>query len=157
MDTAEQLHEKKDKNDGPPVSVIGADIVIKGDLTASYGLQMEGRITGDIHCTTLIIGEKGTVEGKIRAERVRVLGTVDGGVETKDLAVEAAGRVSGEITYARLKVANGGTIQGTMTCVAQDAKAADAGRLKLVEPAAAAAPEQPPKPSPNPAGHVYIE
>ena len=112
------------------MSVIGADITITGNIEASVDLHIEGRVKGDVRCATLILGENSSVNGSIYADRVRVSGTVDGSVETRDLAIEATARVTGDVTYARLRVANGGVIEGQMKCkpVEED------GKLKLVEP-----------------------
>ena len=140
--------EQRQKSDAPSMSMIGADIVITGNIEAQVDLHIEGRVNGDVRCATLILGESSAVTGRIYAERVRVSGTVDGAIDTKDLAVEATARVTGEISYERLRVANGGVLEGTMKRRPVEETAADAGRLKLVEPPAAEA--QPPR-------AVYIE
>lgn len=120
------------------MSVIGADITITGNIEATVDLHIEGRVKGDVRCATLILGESSTVVGSIYADRVRVSGSVDGSVDTKDLAIEATARVVGDIVYSRLRVANGGVIDGTMKSKPIDDSAADAAKLKLVEPKAKA-------------------
>jgi cytoskeletal protein CcmA (bactofilin family) len=84
----------------------------------------------------LILGENSSVTGSIYAERVRVSGTVDGAVDTKDLAVEATARVTGDVTYERLRVANGGIVEGSMKRRMVEETSTDSSKLKLVEPAA---------------------
>jgi cytoskeletal protein CcmA (bactofilin family) len=118
-------------------SMIGADIVVTGNIEAEVDLQIEGRVNGDVRCATLILGEHSCVNGNVYAQRVRVSGTIEGSVETRDLAVEATARVSGQITYERLRVANGGIVEGSMTVKVSEEPLAEASRLKLVEPAAA--------------------
>jgi cytoskeletal protein CcmA (bactofilin family) len=117
-------------------SVIGADIVITGNIEASVDLHIEGKVTGDVRCTTLILGESSSVNGHIYAARVKVSGSVDGAIDTKDLAIEASARLTAEITYERLRVANGGAIEGTMRRRIPEENADDANKLKLVEPPA---------------------
>ncbi len=141
MDNADQ----RDKAERGQMSVIGADITITGNIEASVDLHIEGRVHGDVRCATLILGESSSVNGKIFADRVRVSGDVDGAIETKDLAVEATARVTGDITYDRLRVANGGVVEGQMKRKAVEEAAGD-NKLKLVEPAAAAAPAADAKP-----------
>jgi cytoskeletal protein CcmA (bactofilin family) len=97
------------------MSVIGNGILVSGNIEAQVDLQIEGRVQGDVHCATLILGERGSVLGNIFAERVRISGTVEGGVETVDLAIEATARVKGDVIYSRLRIANGGIISGSMT------------------------------------------
>src|SRR4051812_48650935 len=83
-------------------SVIGADIVITGDIEASVDLHIEGRVDGDVRCATLVLGDSSTIKGSVFADRVRIAGTVHGCVDTKDLAIEASARVSGDVMYERL-------------------------------------------------------
>lgn len=116
------------------VSVIGMDILVTGNIEAKVDLHIEGKVVGDVRCATLILGERSSVEGSIYADRVRVAGTVEGAIETTDLAIEAAARVKGDVTYSRLRIANGGVVEGTMKHVAAKDDAAGGGKLKLVEP-----------------------
>jgi cytoskeletal protein CcmA (bactofilin family) len=129
------------------MSVIGNGIIVTGNIEAEVDLHIEGRVKGDVHCATLILGERGSVVGNIFAERVRVSGTIQGGVETTDLAIEATARVDGDVSYSRLRIANGGIIAGTMTHKPLEESAADAPDSSVV----AESPGGPP-----PADH-YIE
>ena len=63
---------------GSTFSVIGTDVVIKGDISASADLHVDGRIEGDIACSSLVQGEDSTIEGSITAETARLAGTVKG-------------------------------------------------------------------------------
>ncbi|HEY0043732.1 MAG TPA: polymer-forming cytoskeletal protein [Allosphingosinicella sp.] len=139
--------DEDDITEGKSVSVIGPNITITGNIEATgdphmADLQIEGRVTGDIRCATVILTEGSAVSGSIFADRVRVSGRVDGGIDTKDLAVEPTARVSGDVIYDRLRVAAGGIVQGNMKCRA--AEAVEGSRLKLVE--ASPAPAGPPEP-----------
>jgi cytoskeletal protein CcmA (bactofilin family) len=107
--------ERTESTDRAPMSVIGADIVVTGNIEASVDLHIEGRVIGDVRCATLVLAESSYVHGRIFAVRAKVAGTVEGGLETKDLAVEASGRINGEIAYQRLRIANGGVIEGTVS------------------------------------------
>ncbi|MDT9598179.1 bactofilin family protein [Sphingosinicella rhizophila] len=127
--------EKPEKN---PVSVIGADIVITGNIESSLDqravdLHIEGRVNGDVRCATLILGEGSMIKGSIHADRVRVSGAVEGSVETRDLAIEAGARVTGDIVYERLRVANGGMIEGNIKCRTIEGNEGGGSKLKLVE------------------------
>ncbi len=144
MDQEEQAGELQ-------ISMIGADILITGNIEASADLQIEGRVVGDVRCATLILGESSSVMGSIHAERVRVSGQVEGSIQTKDLAVEATARVAGDVLYTRLRVANGGIIQGQLQYGGAEA-AAEPGKLKLVEPKLVE-----PKPEPVQPRAIYIE
>ena len=117
------------------ISVIGADIVVTGNIEAQVDLHIEGRVLGDVRCATLILGEKSSVTGSIYAQRVRVSGTVEGAVETRDLAIESGARVQGDVTYSRIRIANGGVVEGNMVYRPVDEEGAEANRLTLVQEA----------------------
>jgi len=99
---------------GAAFSVIGADVVITGNIRSSAVLHLEGQVVGDIECAELIQGETGKIEGAIRAEIVRLAGRSEGVVETRALFVESTGRMTGEITYETLAIAEGGELQGQL-------------------------------------------
>jgi cytoskeletal protein CcmA (bactofilin family) len=124
--------EAKDPAPKRDTSVIGADIVITGNIEASVDLHIEGKVIGDVRCATLILGESSSVNGHIYAARVKVSGTVEGAIATRDLAVEATARVTGDISYERLRVANGGMIEGNVSRRAPEA-GDEPTPLKLVE------------------------
>jgi cytoskeletal protein CcmA (bactofilin family) len=96
-------------------SIFGADVTVTGNIEASVDLHIEGQVIGDVHCARLVVAEGSYVNGRIFAARAKVSGTVDGGVEAKDLAVEASGRLTGDIAYQRLRISNGGVIEGKVS------------------------------------------
>jgi len=123
--------------EGKSVSIIGANITVNGNIEASgdpslADLQIEGRVTGDIRCATVVLVENSSVTGNIYAERARISGTVQGGIDTNDLAIEATARVGGDVCYDRLRIAAGGVIQGTMKW--KGAEVPETAKLKLVDP-----------------------
>jgi cytoskeletal protein CcmA (bactofilin family) len=143
--------EKEELQQQSSLSVIGANIIINGNIDAAsdpgeIDLQIEGRVNGDVHCATVVLTERSHVKGNITAERVRVSGTVDGGIQTKELAVEATARVTGDVVYEHIRIANGGIVQGNMKWnVASAGQTEERGKLKLVEG------------TPEPPQAVYIE
>ena len=132
--------ESRDKANTDAVSVIGNGITITGEVQCTTDLQVEGRVNGDVRCATLFLNVGGVIAGTVRADRVRVSGTVEGNIEAGDLAIEPTARVTGDILYSRLKVATGGVMEGTMKRRPTDDTIAlapePATPLKLVEPEA---------------------
>ena len=55
-------------------SVIGADVVIAGNINASAELHVEGRIEGDVDCAALIQGAESHIVGGVTAESARIAG-----------------------------------------------------------------------------------
>lgn len=114
-------------------SVIGAGITVTGNIEATDDLQVEGRVTGDVRCATLMLGEQSLIKGSIHATRVRAAGTVEGSIDTGDLAVEASARIHGDVTYDRLRIAAGGIVQGQLKHKASPEEETEASKLRLVE------------------------
>lgn len=128
------VSESRDRTAKDQMSVIGADIVITGDIAATVDLHIEGRVSGDVRCSTLILGEQSIVNGKIYADRVRVSGKVDGAIDTKDLALEATAQVAGDILYERIRISNGGVLEGHITRKPVDERTLEATEVKLAKP-----------------------
>lgn len=93
---------------------LSADVEIKGSLTFSNELLLEGRVEGDIlSSSTLIIGETAIVKGTISTLNVTVDGIVEGDIEAEERCeVKATGRVIGNITARRFSIEEGATFQG---------------------------------------------
>jgi hypothetical protein len=51
---------------GSTFSVIGADVVIKGDIAATADLHVDGTIEGDIKCASLVQGEASVAGPDVR-------------------------------------------------------------------------------------------
>jgi cytoskeletal protein CcmA (bactofilin family) len=130
-------------------SVIGTDVKIKGDVTASADLHVDGRIEGDITCASLVQGESSEVQGQIKAESARLAGKIVGSIHVRDLVILKSARVEGDVHYDALTIEQGAEVEGRLSYRTE--KAAPAAR-----PAAAGAPIAKPtenKPAENkPAG-----
>lgn len=101
-------------------TVIGEQTAITGDLAFTGGLHLDGRIVGNVHgqsdtYATLIVSEKGVIEGDVRVENLILNGTVNGDVYASQ-RVELAGnaRVSGTVYYSLLEMAMGAEVNGKL-------------------------------------------
>ena len=97
---------------GSTFSVIGTDVVIKGDISASADLHVDGRIEGDIACSSLVQGEQSTIEGSITAETARLAGAVKGTISAKQLVVLKSARLEGDVHYDALTIEQGAAVEG---------------------------------------------
>lgn len=93
-------------------SVIGADVVITGNISAKVDLHVDGRVEGDIACASLVQGESSTIHGAIVAESARLSGTVNGSVDARELVITASAQVTGDISYETLTIEQGGHVDG---------------------------------------------
>ena len=101
-------------------TLIGPQVVIRGDLQFSGGLHIEGRVVGrvlasDDQKSTLTLAENGSIEGEVRAPHVIVNGQLRGDLyagERVELAANA--RVQGNIYYKVVEMAAGAMITGRL-------------------------------------------
>lgn len=95
-------------------SVIGADVVISGNVQANAELHVEGRIEGDVDCAGLIQGAESHIVGGVTAESARIAGAIEGTVRVRQLTVERTARITGDVEYENITIENGGHIDGRM-------------------------------------------
>lgn len=95
-----------------PFSILGADVVVTGNISSSVDLHIEGRVEGDLSCAALVQGEGSEIKGAIVAETARLAGLVDGSIEARDLVIEASARITGDVVYQNLKIETGGKVEG---------------------------------------------
>ena len=93
-------------------SVIGADVVIRGNIEASADLHIDGRVIGDIACASLVMGESSNVEGEIVAESARISGSVVGTLRVRDLVVLRGANVEGDVSYETISIEQGAAVNG---------------------------------------------
>ncbi len=93
-------------------SVIGSDVTIKGDISASADLHVDGRVEGDIACASLVQGESSVIEGSIEAETARLAGRVTGSIHARELVVLRSARVEGDVHYDALTIEQGAQVDG---------------------------------------------
>jgi len=115
---------------GATFSVIGADVVINGDLHATVDLHIDGRIQGDVTCASLVQGEGSHIVGAVSAEQARLAGLIEGSLNVKTLIIEASARIAGDVSYESLSMAVGAQVDGRLAHI--DATAAVPQPLKLV-------------------------
>ena len=93
-------------------SVIGLDVVIRGNIEASADLHVDGKVIGNIACAALVTGEASMVEGEITAESARISGTVAGTVRVRQLVILKSARIDGDVSYETLSIEQGAGVNG---------------------------------------------
>lgn len=99
----------------PAFSVLGPDIAIDGDLTATADLHLDGRINGDITCAALVQGEASEVTGMVVAESARIAGRIKGSIAAGVLVIQKSARIEGDVTYGALTIEEGAQVDGKFT------------------------------------------
>lgn len=93
-------------------SVIGEDLTVEGNIISKGEVQLEGEIKGDVHCTSLVIGDKALVEGGVVAEDVIVRGRVVGSVRGHRVTLQSSSHVEGDIFHQSLAIEQGAYFEG---------------------------------------------
>jgi cytoskeletal protein CcmA (bactofilin family) len=107
---------------------IGKSVVIKGDLTGSEDLTIEGQVEGKIELrqNVLTIGANGKIKASIFAKAVVVLGEVTGDITASErVDIRDAGSVDGDLSAPRIAIADGAHFRGSIDMQRQGAKAPD--------------------------------
>jgi cytoskeletal protein CcmA (bactofilin family) len=97
---------------GSTFSVIGADVTIRGDITATADLHIDGTIDGDIKCAAIVQGEKSSISGAVVAESARLAGKVTGSITARELVILRTARIEGDVHYDALTIEQGAEVDG---------------------------------------------
>ncbi len=99
------------------VAHIGKSVLIKGELSGSEDLYLDGEVEGsvDLKQHSLTVGPHARVRANIRAREVIVHGKVDGNI-TGDEKVELkkSAVLSGDITTQRIMIEDGAYFKGAI-------------------------------------------
>ncbi len=95
-------------------SIIGADVVIQGNIVTGGELQIDGTIQGDVRATAIVVGPQGTVHGEVAGEEIYLRGRVIGPIRGSRVQVFAGAHVDGDIIHDSLAVETGAFCQGTI-------------------------------------------
>jgi cytoskeletal protein CcmA (bactofilin family) len=94
---------------------LGAGLQIKGQLTGSEDLQIDGKVDGPITLRghELTVGPSAQLNSEIHAGEVVVYGKVVGNVHARDrVDVKKDGSVTGDISTARISIEDGAHFKG---------------------------------------------
>ena len=98
-------------------ATIGRTLVIKGEITGSESLYIDGRVEGSItfkdHRVT--VGRNGVVQANIAAREVVIMGKVTGNVECSDrVDIRSEGTLTGDVVSQRISVEDGAMLRGSV-------------------------------------------
>ena len=93
-------------------TVIAKGLKIVGSVTAEGLIEVNGRIDGEIHCTSLIISRGAHVSGTIAADRVVVDGQVEGPIQGGEVILKSQSHVVGDIHSRSLAIESGAYFDG---------------------------------------------
>ena len=113
-------------------SIISSDVVVKGNVSTSGEIQLDGTIEGDVKSKNLTIGENGTVKGKVTADDVIVKGSVNGSIVGRNVRLERSAKLNGDICHQTLSIEAGAYIEGNLTHQSASSNAAPGNVTKVM-------------------------
>lgn len=119
------------------VATIGKSVVVKGELSGSEDLIVDGEVEGSITLRgqSLTIGPNGRVRANIEARNVIVHGRLDGDIHATDrVDLRKSASLSGDIATARISIEDGAFFKGGI-----DIQRPESGKQETKPQASAAA------------------
>src|SRR3954464_2344866 len=96
-------------------ATIGKSLVIKGEVTGSESLYIDGKVEGSIQLpgNRVTIGRNGQVSANINAREVVVLGKVRGNLNASDrVDIRNEGSLTGDVVAQRISIEEGAFFKG---------------------------------------------
>jgi cytoskeletal protein CcmA (bactofilin family) len=96
-------------------ATIGKSLVIKGEVTGSESLYIDGRVEGSINLpgNRVTVGRNGIVSANINAREVVVLGKVKGNLTASDrVDIRNEGSLTGDVVAQRISIEDGAFFKG---------------------------------------------
>ncbi|MEM9043232.1 MAG: polymer-forming cytoskeletal protein [Pseudomonadota bacterium] len=110
----------------PSPSLLSNDLVIKGNISTTGDIQIEGTIEGDVRAHLLTVGENAVIRGEVVADDVVVNGRVAGRVRGLKVRLTASAKVEGDIVHATIAIESGAHFEGSVQ--RQEDPLGDAGK-----------------------------
>lgn len=101
-------------------TLIGAGTVLSGDIVFSGALRIDGEVRGNVRTRdarsgTLVIGERGRIEGDVNVARLVVHGVVTGRVDACELVqLRATARIDCDVVYTLAEIDPGAVVSGQL-------------------------------------------
>src|SRR5579872_7241619 len=124
-------------------ATIGRSVVIKGDISGSESLYIDGRVEGTINFTDsrVTIGRNAVIVANVTAKEVVVMGTVTGNIHCTDrLDIRSEGTVTGDVVTPRVSIEDGALVKGSVE-VRTEKRPQNEKAQAQAKPAEAAKPE----------------
>jgi cytoskeletal protein CcmA (bactofilin family) len=106
---------------------IGKSVVVKGELSGSEDLYVDGQVEGSISLknNSLTVGPHGQIKASVEAKGIVVQGKLEGNVIATDrVDLRKSAIVTGDITTQRISIEEGAYLKGKVDIQGKAEKAA---------------------------------
>jgi cytoskeletal protein CcmA (bactofilin family) len=111
-------HGRPDTRTTPPrrptgvASVIGADLLITGNLETTGEIRIEGELQGDVRAGRIVVGDQAVVTGVLVAEEIVIGGNVQGSIRGDKVTFQAASHIEADVYHRSLAIEQGAYFEG---------------------------------------------
>ena len=99
----------------PITTVVGNDMIFKGDILGEGIIRIDGKVEGNISSKQgIILGEKAAVNGTLESDQIIIFGNITGTIRSKELILKSTGSVKGDILSDFLQVEKGSRYNGNL-------------------------------------------
>uniref|UniRef100_E6QKK5 Polymer-forming cytoskeletal n=1 Tax=mine drainage metagenome TaxID=410659 RepID=E6QKK5_9ZZZZ len=119
-------------------ATIGKGLVIKGEISGSESLFIDGKVEGNINLpgNRVTVGRNGQVAANVTAREIVVLGKIRGNVVATDrVDIRSEGALTGDVAAARISIEDGAFFKGGIDIRKPEGKAGAAQTAAPVETA----------------------
>ena len=102
------------RNENSPPSLLSTDLFIKGNLTTTGDIQIEGEVEGNIKANLLTIGKEAKIKGEINSDELVVNGNVSGTIRAKKVTLTSSARVDGDIIHQTIAIETRAHFEGSI-------------------------------------------
>jgi len=113
----------KKSNEKPCTTIdtlIGVSTDLKGDISFSGGLRIDGKVKGNITAraddnSTLVLSENAVVTGDVSVPHMVINGKIKGNVRSAErLELQSRAEIAGDVHYKVLEIAAGAQVNGAL-------------------------------------------
>jgi cytoskeletal protein CcmA (bactofilin family) len=98
------------------VVYVGAEVSLKGEITVSDLLVVDGEVEGEVAARAVIVGPSGVLRGRIAVAEADIAGSVSDHLEVSDfLVIRSTGRVEGRVSYGEIELEKGAVLTGDLS------------------------------------------
>jgi len=101
-------------------TLIGANTDIKGDISFTGGLRIDGKVRGNVTAkgdnnSTLVLSENAQITGNVTAPHIITNGSIKGNVRCAErMELQTKAEVAGDVSYKVMEMAIGAVINGNL-------------------------------------------
>ncbi|MFP5350696.1 MAG: polymer-forming cytoskeletal protein [Gammaproteobacteria bacterium] len=129
-------------------TLVGARTELKGDITFTGGLRIDGKLKGNITAkgdgnSTLVLSENAVVIDNVTVPHIITNGTIKGTVRAAErIELQPKAEVAGDLYYKVMEMASGAVVNGNLVREAPDALLKDKAPVARLKPINASTAEE---------------